>query len=130
MMRGGGKCDVAGESKPDDRISFSSFHLLTMSSHATSVLNRCMIGNLGFLEERRNPLCLKLTTSPGDGTCFLLNSDVATGATNCIPFGLLKKQKKKKEIFREVIYLCIHTVHKSMNYVVRCQVPLFLPLRP
>ena len=47
-----------------------------------------MAGNLGRLDPSKNPLCLKLTISPGCSDHLFLNSVVAGDAVNLIPLGL------------------------------------------
>ena len=85
---------IGKNNKVPPEVRFCSFQLFTTSSHVTSVLTRWMMGSLGFLVARRNPLCLKLTISPAMGIYLLLNSEVATGAVNWIPSGLLNKGEK------------------------------------
>lgn len=53
---------------------------------------------MGLFEERRNPLCLKLTMSPILGSHLLINSEVDAEALKVTPFGLGEERKEERVV--------------------------------
>lgn len=80
--------------------SLPSLQSFTTCSQVRSCLTRSRVGNLGFFDAKRNPRCLKDTTSPGFGSHLLLNCDVPAVATNVTPSGLEEGRKEGEERVR------------------------------